>query len=125
MSKRKLALTIAANYVPVIFAAICYEAGAILWFMLLPMHILLLALNNHVSPNRKTLLLLSVNLLVSTVIAHKLGWDLYARFVCNDIVGGALALGGLMIGVAIVVISSLIMLLLKKKPIAESDSSGN
>ena len=122
MSKRKLVLTIAANYIPVIFAAICYEAGAILWLMFLPLHILLLALNNHISPNRKTLLLLSANLLVSTFAAHKLCWYLYAKFVCNDIVGAALAWGGAVIGLAIVSISSLIMLILKKKPSPSSDS---
>ena len=125
MSKLKLASVIAANYIPVIFAAICYEAGAFLCLMFLPLHILLLELNNHFSPNRKTLLLLSLNLLISTVAAHKLSWYLYAKFVCNDIVGAALAFGALMIGVAIVVISSLIMLILKKKPSPSSNSDSS
>lgn len=123
MSKRGLALVIAANYTPVVAAAVLYEGGApLMWMLLLPLHILLLALNNRVSGSRNTLLLFSANLLVSTVAAHRLWWYLYARFVCNDIAGAALALGGLIIGTALVLISSLIMLILKKKPSSSYDA---
>ncbi len=111
---KKLILTALANYLIVLGGVVLFILGAGVWLFFLLFHILFIYINYSVAYNKKNLIILNVNLLIATALAHLSSNHLYYAIISSD--GPTLLVGylGLGVGIGIVLISSLISVLLKR-----------
>lgn len=113
MRMSKLTKIAIANYFPVLISCVFFRVGWIISLMLSPFLILLIFVNYIISGNVKSLILLSVNLLISTIVANCADTLLYYTFVSSDamtlLVGFYLAL----FSAIFVIIGSLISVIIK------------
>ncbi len=101
------------NYVLVLLSALLFSIGYRLFPILIVAQLIWTVLNYFVSENIKQQLILSINLLISTILANCLSVFLYMRNISAD--SGTLYVGkiALLIGIIYVFIISAIAILVK------------
>lgn len=110
---RYITLTL-INYIPVLLACLCFQAGAfVIWFLFIASQIMLVIFNSLFTDKISVLTFLSANLIVSTIIANLLSFYLYYWIISPS--SETLLVGklGMIVGVIFVLIISLVAILIK------------
>lgn len=116
MIKNKIVILVFANisnYVLVLLSALLFSIGYRLFPILIIVQLIWTILNYFVSENTKQQLILSINLLISTILANCISVFLYMKNISAD--SGTLYIGkiALLIGIIYVFIISAIAILIK------------
>ncbi len=110
MRKLEFIILTLAHYIPVLCAALFYRIGAGIWFLLIPLQIGLISLDERRCPARKHLIFSCGNLLLSTIAANDLSNWLYYTRVSSDDMSRWLGQAGTFVGVIFVLILSAVAL---------------
>ncbi|MBQ6558989.1 MAG: hypothetical protein IJL81_06430 [Clostridia bacterium] len=113
--KKKIVAISLLNYIPVLLSVLLFRFGApLLWPVFIISQVVLIIINFVLSRKKSELIIYSINLLLSTVIANALLTYLYYHIVSDDaetIMVGEL---GLFVGAVFVFVLSLIFILFKR-----------
>lgn len=106
-------LCVMANYSILLFCAVGFRAGAMTLLCLPLFQLLLSCFNYHFAQNWKRVLLLQLNLLISTLAGIVLTGYLYLEFICYDAAGALVMVAAFRIGSILVSFLGILTTLIK------------